>query len=125
MYRETVKKTIFMMSILLALPACQKQSQTILIPAGYEIVDYETYLYINMWDCVRSARIQAAKKDLQNVQETDYGAGGFMISGAIDGVGPVILACHAGPGKNATYATFIKQPAPHQQAASPNSRNHG
>ncbi|HTK84598.1 MAG TPA: hypothetical protein VL625_05875 [Patescibacteria group bacterium] len=120
-----MKKTIFMMSILLALLACQKQTQTISIPTGYEIVDYETSLYISMWDCARSARIQAAKKDLQNAQETDYGAGGFMVAGTVDGVGPVILACHAGPGKNATYATFIKRPARHQQAASPNPRNHG
>jgi len=114
-----MKKTIFMMSFLLVLSACQKQAQSISIPAGYQIVQYETYLYMNMWDCVRSTRLQATKKDLQNAQETDYGAGGFMIAGTVGGVGPVLLACHAGPGKNATYAMFIKQPERHQQAASP------
>ncbi len=114
-----------MMSLLLALAACQKQTRTISVPAGYNIVNYETYLYMTMWDCVRMARIQAAKKDMQNAQETDHGAGGFMIAGSVAGVGPVILACHAGPGKNATYGMFIKQPEQHQQAASPDLRNHG
>jgi hypothetical protein len=116
---STVKKAVFMMSFTLALAACQKKAQNISVPAGYQIEHYDTYLYMNMWSCVRHARQEARKKDVQNPVETDRGNGGFMISGTVDGVGPVILACHAGPGKNATYAMFIKQPEQRQQAASP------
>lgn len=117
-----MKKTIFMMSFFLALTACQKETQTISIPPNYTI-QTPTYLYVNMETCIRHARKEVRRQDLQDAQETNYSTGGFMVAGTVEGLGPVIFACHAGPGDNATFATFIKAQENRQEAEGLNADN--